>query len=138
MNILYHAHSGLRYLVILAALAALVALGYGLSTGRGVKRAFTLAALFTGVLDLQILLGIGLVIGGIFPDIVIGHFVMMVIAAGVTHGSGIIGRRSTTERREVIVRLCGITLALLIIAGGIMALGRGVLSAAPMTPTSPG
>ncbi|HEY4216691.1 MAG TPA: hypothetical protein VGM67_06105 [Gemmatimonadaceae bacterium] len=134
MNILYHAHSGLRYLVILAALGALVALGYGLATGRNVKRAFTLAAVFTGVLDLQIVLGIGLVVGGIFPEIVVGHFVMMVVAAGVTHGSGIIGRRSATERRELIVRLCGVTLALLIIAGGIMALGRGALTSAPMTP----
>lgn len=133
MNILYHAHSGLRYLVLLAALAALVALAYGISTGRAVRAASVLAATFAGLLDLQILLGVGLVIGGIFPDAVVGHLVMMVLAAVVTHASSIVGQRSSSERRELGIRLAGIVVALALIVGGIMAIGRSVLGSAPLT-----
>lgn len=133
MSILYHAHSGLRYLVLLAALAALVAFGYSLSTGRAARTAFALATTFTGLLDLQVVLGVGLVIGGVFPDAAVGHLILMVLALGVTHASSIIGRRSTSERRELGIRLGGIVLALVLIVVGIMALGRGVLSSAPLT-----
>jgi len=133
VNILYHAHSGLRYLVLLAAIAALVALTYALSTGRSMRSASMVAAAFSGLLDLQLLLGVALVIGGIFPDAVVGHLIMMVLAAVVTHTSSIVGRRSSSERRELAIRLGGIVVALALIVGGIMAIGRGVLGSAPLT-----
>jgi heme A synthase len=133
MSFLYHAHSGLRYLVLLAALAALIALAYALATGRAGRATRVLPAVFTGLLDLQVLLGIGLVLGGLMPDIVIGHLVMMVVALIVAHGASILARRSADERRALVIRLVGITLALLIVAGGIMALGRSVVGSAPMT-----
>ena len=133
MNILYHAHSGLRYLVLIAAIVALVALTYGTFTGRGVRAASVLAAIFAGLLDLQILLGVGLVIGGIFPDAVVGHLIMMVFAAVVTHASSIVGQRSSSARRELLIRLGGIAVALALIVGGIMAIGRSVLGTAPLT-----
>ena len=133
MNILYHAHSGLRYLVLLAALAAIAALAYALATGRAARAAQLLATSFTGLLDLQVLLGIALVIGGIFPDAVVGHLVMMVFAAGVTHASSIVGKRSSNERRELGIRLAGIVLALALIVGGVLAIGRSVLGTAPLT-----
>ena len=132
MNILYHAHSGLRYLVLLAALAALVSLAYALAMGRMDRSARVLPIAFTGLLDLQVLLGIGLVIGGVFPDAAVGHLVMMVLALVVTHGASVLAKRASTERREMTFRLVGIVLALLLIAGGIMALGRSVLGSAPM------
>ena len=132
MNILYHAHSGLRYLVLLAALAALVALAYGLATGRAVRAAQRLSTTFTGLLDLQILLGLGLAFGGIFPDAVIGHLVCMVLAAAATHGSSIVGRRSSSERSELAIRLGGIAVALLLIVVGIIAIGRGVFGSRPL------
>lgn len=133
MNILYHAHSGLRYLVLIAAIVALVALTYGAFTSRGVRTASVLAAAFAGLLDLQILLGVGLVIGGIFPDAVVGHLIMMVFAAVVTHASSIVGQRSSSARRELLIRLGGIAVALALIVGGIMAIGRSVLGTAPLT-----
>jgi len=133
VNTLYHAHSGLRYLVLLAALAALIALAYALATGRAVRAASRFAAAFAGLVDLQILVGIGLVIGGIFPDAVVGHLIMMVFAAVVTHASSIIGQRSSSERRELVIRLAGIVIALALIVGGIMAIGRSVLGTAPLT-----
>lgn len=132
VNILYHAHSGLRYLVLLAAVAAIVGLAHGVFTGRAARAASLLASTFAGLLDLQILLGVGLVIGGIFPDAVVGHLIVMVFAAVVTHASSIIGQRSNSERRELAIRLGGIVVALVLIAGGILAIGRGVLGSAPL------
>ena len=133
MNFLYQAHSGLRYLVLLAALGVVVSLAYALAMGRMDRSARVLPIAFTALLDLQVLLGIGLVIGGVFPDAAVGHLVMMVLALVATHGSSVMAKRANTERREMIIRLVGIVLALLLIAGGIMALGRSVLGSAPMT-----
>ncbi len=133
MTFLYHAHSGLRYLVLLAAVAAIVALAYALASGRGARAARVLPAVFTGLLDLQILLGIGLVMGGLFPDAVVGHLVMMIVAAVVAHGASVLAKRASTVQREQVTRLVGIVVALALIIGGIMALGRSVLGSAPMS-----
>lgn len=133
MNFLFHAHSGLRYLVLLAAVAALVALAYALTTARPVRAARILPAAFTGLLDIQILLGAGLVMGGRFPDAVVGHLVLMVLAAVVAHGSSILAKRSRDDRRELGIRLAGIVIALALIVAGILAIGRGVLGTAPPT-----
>lgn len=133
MNALYHAHSGLRYLVLVAAVAALVVLAYGLATGRALRLARILPAAFTGLLDLQILLGIALVLGGLFPDAAVGHLVMMVLAAVAAHGSSILAQRSIDERRALVIRLGGIALAAVLIVGGVLALGRSVLGSAPPT-----
>ncbi|HEX6599744.1 MAG TPA: hypothetical protein VF034_10520 [Gemmatimonadaceae bacterium] len=133
MNFLYQAHSGLRYLVLLAALGAVVSLAYALAMGRMDRSARVLPIAFTALLDLQVLLGIGLVIGGVFPDAAVGHLVMMVLALVATHGSSVMAKRASTERREMIIRLVGIVLAVVLIAGGIMALGRSVLGSAPMS-----
>jgi uncharacterized membrane protein YphA (DoxX/SURF4 family) len=96
------------------------------------RSARVLPIVFTGLLDLQVLLGIGLVIGGVFPDAAVGHLVMMVLALVAAHGASVMAKRANTERREMTIRLVGIVLALLLIAGGIMALGRSVLGSAPM------
>ena len=133
MNFLYHAHSGLRYLVLLAAVAAIVALAYALASHRGARAARILPAVFTGLLDLQILLGIGLVMGGLFPDAVVGHLVMMIIAAAVAHGASVLAKRASSVQREQVTRLIGIVVALALIVGGIMALGRSVLGSVPMS-----
>jgi hypothetical protein len=133
MTALYHAHSGLRYLVLLAAVVAILALAYALASGRGARAARILPAVFTGLLDLQILLGIGLVMGGVFPDAAVGHLVMMVLAALVAHGASLLGKRASSVRREQVVRLAGIVIALALIIGGIMALGRSVLGSAAMS-----
>jgi hypothetical protein len=130
---LYHAHSGLRYLVLLAAGAALIALAHALASGRTTRAARVLPTAFTGLLDLQLLLGIGLVIGGIFTDAVAGHMVLMTIAVAVAHGAAIVARRAADDRRELSVRLGGIVLAVALIAGGILTLGRSILGSAPPT-----
>jgi hypothetical protein len=134
MNALYHAHSGLRYLVLLAGVAALLVLAAGLATGRPVRAARALTSAFTGLLDLQILLGLGLVLGGVFYGALIGHLVMMLVAAVAAHVASVVARRAADERRANTTRLVGVLVALLCIVGGIMAIGRGVLGSAPATP----
>ena len=131
MNALYHAHSGLRYLVLLAAVVAIVVLGYGLASGRRLAATRAVTASFTGLLDLQVLLGLALVLGGMLTDRATGHLIMMVLALVVAHGASIIAGKSTDDRRELTVRLIGVVLSLAIIVGGIMAIGRSVLGSMP-------
>lgn len=133
MNALFHAHSGLRYLVLLAAIVAIVVLAYALATGRSVRAAQRTASVYTGLLDLQIVIGIALVFMGLFPDAVIGHLAMMLLAAVVVHATAIFGRRASNERRELAFRLGGVVVSLVLIVGGIMAIGRSVLGSAPPT-----
>ncbi len=127
MNSLFYAHSWLRYLVLLVALAALVMLSYSAVTGRSTRSARNLSTSFAGVLDLQIVLGILLVMGGVFPDAVTGHLILMVFAAVVTHAAFLIGQQSSSERHELGIRLGGIVVALILIVVGIMAIGQTVL-----------
>jgi heme A synthase len=131
VNILYYAHSGLRYLILLAAVTALLALAYSVAGGRAMRAARNLATAFAVLLDLQILLGIGLVMGGIYPDAVTGHLMLMVASAVVTHAAFLIGQYSVSERRELGIRLAGIVVAVALIVGGIMTIGQSVLGSTP-------
>lgn len=133
MNILYHAHSGLRYLVLLVGLVAALVFAYGLVTNRAPRAARGLMGAFTGVLDLQILLGLGLLLGGIRYGALVGHLVTMILALLAAHVSAKMARGTTDERRALVIRLSGVVLTLVLIAGGIMAIGRGVFGSGPMT-----
>ena len=130
---LYHAHSGLRYLVLLAGLIALIVFAYGLITRRAVRGASALTATFTGLLDLQLVLGFGLFFGGIVYDALVGHMVMMIVAAIAANGSAILAPRATTQRQELVMRIAGVVIALVCIVVGILAIGRSVLGSAPAT-----
>jgi hypothetical protein len=133
MNALYHAHSGLRYLVLLVGLIALLVFAYALITRRPVRGAPGFTAAFTGLLDLQLVLGFGLFFGGIFYDAVMGHMVMMILAAVAANGSAILAPRATTERQELVMRIGGIIITLACIVIGILAIGRSILGFAPIT-----
>jgi hypothetical protein len=130
---LYHAQSGLRYLVLLTGIIALLVFAYGLISRRPVRGAPALTAAFTGLLDLQLLLGFGLFFGGIFYNAVMGHMVMMLIAAVAANGSAILAPRATTKRQELVMRLAGVVIALVCLVIGILAIGRSVLGSAPAT-----
>ena len=59
MKMLFYAHSGLRYLVLLMGLAAVAYFAYGLVTKRPVDRSVRIiGSSFAGLLDTQLLLGI--------------------------------------------------------------------------------
>ena len=136
MNMLYMAHSGLRYLVLLVAVVALLACIHGIATGRPLRALGGLTAGFAGLLDLQILLGLGLVIGGIFYGALMGHLVMMALAAIVVHVASVRAKRAANERQATMTRLIGIALALVLIIGGIMSIGRSLFGSAAATPVS--
>jgi heme A synthase len=123
VSALYHAHSGLRYLVLSAAGVALIALTYALVTGRSMRAARAIATTFAVLLSLQVLLGIGLVMGGLFSDSIVGHLVIMVLATATTHGAALVAQRASTDRRELGIRLAGIAVAVALITAGIMAIG---------------
>ncbi|MET0397634.1 MAG: hypothetical protein ABW277_12465 [Longimicrobiaceae bacterium] len=127
MIFLYHAHSGLRYLVLLVGLLAVLYLAFGLLT----RRAFDgpargLAAAFTGLLDLQMVFGILLLFFRPFYPALIGHVVTMLLAIAAAHGFSVAARKAADPRRRYGLALTGVALALLLIAGGIMSIGRGV------------
>lgn len=91
MNILFMAHSGLRWLVLLVAVLAIVKFLTGwLQRGqyKGLDRG--LMAAFSGLIDLQSLLGVVLLVwsgltGVGFPFFRIAHGLIMVAAAVVAH-----------------------------------------------------
>ncbi|MFL5344845.1 MAG: hypothetical protein ACJ8AT_08625 [Hyalangium sp.] len=127
MNFLFQAHSGLRYLVLLAGLVALAYFASGLAMKRPVDKGVrVLGSIFTGLLDLQALLGLILVAMGRFYPQLIGHIVMMVLAVSVTHALLVINRKRPSP--GYVLPLIAVLVALALIAGGIMAIGRGVLS----------
>lgn len=126
---LLHAHSGLRYLVLLAGLIALLYALYGWLTGRPYDRGMRITgASFAGLLHLQVLLGLVLVAMGTFYGQLIGHLVMMIGAAVAAQLPVSIMRRRPPEHRSYPPHVVGTLLALLLIWGGVLAIGRGLIS----------
>lgn len=122
-NMLFYAHSGLRFLVLLFGVVAVVVLLAGWRSGRpftGPSRAVT--AMFTGALDLQILLGIGTVLTRPWYGALMGHLIMMIAAALAVHGITVYARKQPDARRAHSISLVGVVLGLLLIVGGIMAI----------------
>lgn len=122
---LLHAHSGIRYLVFLAALAVIAYALYGMATGRPYDKSMrVLSAIFTGLLDLMILMGVGLLFTGMFTPQLGGHIVMMVLAAAVAHIVHGVMKKRPPEKRTWAPHLVGTAVALGLIAAGILAIGR--------------
>lgn len=91
MNILLMAHSGVRWLILLVAVIAIVKFALGWLQGsefKGMDRG--LASGFSGLMDLQVLLGIIFLLwngfaGVGFPLFRIEHAISMILAAVVAH-----------------------------------------------------
>jgi hypothetical protein len=134
MNFIFQAHSGVRYLILLVGLVALLYFLSGLVTKRPVDKSVRiLGSAFTGLLDLQIVLGILTVAMGRYYPQLIGHIVMMVLAAVETHVLLVVNRKRPNP--GYLLPLIAVAVALALIAGGVMAIGRGLLTHTP-TPTA--
>lgn len=132
MSFLYSAHSGLRYLVLLFGVVALIYFAFGWGTGRQYDRvARILGASFTGTLHLQVLLGIVLLLKWIYYPALNGHLVLMIGAAAVATVLVARGRRAPEAGRGYALSFAGVLVALLLITGGILAIGRGVFEHKP-------
>lgn len=126
MEILFYAHSGLRYLVILLGVGGVLWFLAGLVRGRAVdSAAMGLFRAFVVVLDFQILLGILLLMNMPFYAALSGHIVMMAAAAVVGHAVAVMHRRRDDDSWALL--LTGVVLPLLLVVGGIMAIGRPIL-----------
>jgi len=127
MRMIFFAHSGLRYLVLLVGLVALAYFAYSVATKKGdEKLGRILGSVFVGTLDLQVLLGILMVVLGNFYPALIGHLAMMIGAVVIAHGAMAMAKTAQPEARRSALRFGGVLIALLLIVGGIMAIGRSV------------
>jgi hypothetical protein len=124
--IVFYAHSGLRYLVLLAGLAAFCYLLYGLALRREFdKLANALSGAYVGLMDLQVLIGIVLyLLVPSYPQL-LGHVVMMLAAVSVGHIANIMNKRR--EKKSYAVAFLGVAISLILIIGGIMAIGRPIV-----------
>ena len=129
INGIFHAHSGLRYLVLLAALVALIVLALGAFGRKPFGKPSRVAlAVFRRLLDIQILLGIVMAILGCFYGALLGHLLMMVLAAGALHGLTAYAKKQADGGRAHTISLVGVVLALALITGGIFSIGRTPVS----------
>ena len=125
MNIVYYAHSGLRYLVLLAALAALVLLARGLSGSRPYDRPARMATgIYTGTLHLQVLLGFLLVILGRWYPAVMGHLIMNMVAVAAVTVLGAWAKRAADGKLAYKYAFAGVAVSLLLLFAGIASIGR--------------
>lgn len=123
-NFLFGFHSGWRYVVLLAGLIALVLSLAGFREGRLSAGALRVIRLYTTALDLQLLAGVGLLVVRPFFPALIGHLVLMVATVAVAHLLSVTLKRRPPERRTPALAATGVGITLLLIVGGILAIGR--------------
>lgn len=122
---LLHAHSGLRYLVLLAGVATIGYALYGMARRRPYDtRMRVLAALFTGTLDLTILVGVAVLFSGRFYPQLGGHIVVMILAAVIAHIVSAVTKRRPPEERTYPPHVVGTLVVLVLVVVGILTLGR--------------
>lgn len=128
--ILFHAHSGVRYLVVLFGIVALAYALWGAVRGREYDaRMRVFAGLFAATLHLQILLGLALVLlgpGQFYPQLA-GHIVMMVFAAVVAQIVPSVMRRREMEERSYLPHAVSVVVALGLVWAGVAAIGRPLI-----------
>lgn len=124
MDILFSAHSGVRYLVLFSGLIALAWFVWGKAAGRSFTRpAPALLAVFIGLFDIQILLGLALLIGGRRPPGIWGHVALMLSAGVFVH---VINKRRKGKAGYGLP-LLGVAGALALIVVGILSISRPIL-----------
>lgn len=127
MTGLFHAHSGLRFLVLLLGVVNIAVLGIGLAQKKPFAKIHRiLGASYAGCLHLQVILGVSMVALGRYFPALIGHIVMMVLAAVVAQVA--MSRNRRRAEPTLTMPLVGVALSLVFIAGGVMAIGRGLFT----------
>ena len=86
-----------------------------------------LAVVFSGLLQLQVLLGLALIFTGTFYPALAGHILMMVLAAVSAKVVPSVMRRRPLEERTYLPFLVGALAALGLIYGGVAAIQRSLL-----------
>lgn len=127
MEMLFHAHSGLRYIVVLAGVLALIYFLYGWLTKKpyGGPGPILYRALM-GAVDLQVLLGLVLYLGGAATVMMHGHLTYMLLAVIVLHVVGVLQRRRP-EPRGYGLPLLGVVIAAVLVFVGVSSIGRSLV-----------
>lgn len=128
MNILFHAHSGIRYLVVLFGVATIVYAIYGAVTAKPYDRRMrVVAGLFAGSMHVNILLGLGLIMTGRFYPQLAGHIFMMIFAAVAAQIVPSVMRRRAEEERSYLPHAVSAIVAFGLLWGGVNAIGRPLI-----------
>lgn len=124
----FNAHSGLRYLVLLAGVVATVYALLGMLRKKPVdKTAITLLRIFAVLIDLQVVLGILTLLTRPFYSALIGHLVMMIGAVAMVHLGAIRVKRAPHTERGYGLVLASTLVPLALIIGGIIAIQRSIV-----------
>ncbi len=126
---LFHTHSGLRYLILLAGIATVAYALYGRATGRPHDRNMkNLAVAYRALLDVNLFLGVAMIVTGYgFTNDLGVHIVLMVLATAVAHVVPAVMRKRPPERRTVLPYAVATTISLAVVVLGILAIQRPVL-----------
>lgn len=126
-EMLFGMHSGTRYLVLLAGIVATIAVIAGSVRGKATRGAALSSRIFLILLDVQVLLGIALVVVWPFHGALIGHIVMMVLAVASGHGLAVAVRRRPADAPAAGLQLAAVLVPLILVIGGILAIGRPIV-----------
>jgi hypothetical protein len=130
MNVLYAAHSGIRYLALLACFVALAVFLVGQVRGQVFGRFHrVVGTLYAGLLHLQVTLGLTMVALGRWYPALIGHLAMMLLAAVTMQVALSVNRKRPTP--GFVLPLLGVVVSLALIVGGVMAIGRSLFQSVP-------
>ncbi len=122
---LLQAHSGFRYLVLLAGVAVIAYSAYGMVTKRDYdERMRVFSAAFTSALDITALLGFANLFVGTFYSQLGGHIVIMILASVLAHVVHRVMKRRPPEEQSYTPHLVGTLIVLGLVAGGVAATGR--------------
>lgn len=127
-GMLFYSHSGIRYLLLLAAVVAIVYLVAAIARGKKFDRGSQIvASIYTGVLDLQTLLGLLTLMSIPFYPALLGHVFTMFAAVFAAHGFIMSNKRKPPEEQSNTPVLLGVLISLTLVVLGIMAIGRSVI-----------
>ena len=136
MNFVFQAHSGLRYLVFLMAVVALVVFAEGLSRARAFGRFHrVVGASYAGLVHLQASLGLVLVAMGKFHPRLIGHIALMLVAA--VSMQVILSLNLRRPQPAFFWPLIGVVATMACFAAGVAAIGRGLFEATVSVAPTP-
>lgn len=133
MTALLHAHSGLRYVLLLVAVMHVVVSVLGQMKQAPVGKLHrALSGATLGLMHTQALIGLGLVAGGLYYPQLIGHLVMMVVAVGLATAMHVINKRA--DKPTHLRALMGTGGALVAMVLGLAAIGRHPLQSTSFGP----
>jgi len=125
---MFMAHSGWRYLILLAGIAMIGYALYGQLTGKEYDKPMrVLGSVYAGLMHLQILLGIAVIFAGRFNPQAGLHIILMFFAAAVAQIPVSVMRRRPPEERTFgpFAVFGAVSMALVVV--GIWSLGRPIV-----------